>query len=93
MIANMKSPDVPGDPIWPTLKAEVRRHVLATCQKFDWDLVLVSRALGVSLKTVYNHLNRYKKQGIVTHGPPPKYWSLTSPGDSKKAVSTQHLLR
>lgn len=48
-----------------SLATVVRRHVLAACVHHGWKLPLVAASLGVSLKTVYNHLSRYEREGHV----------------------------
>ena len=41
------------------------KHLLATCERFNWARRDVALALGVSVKTVYNWLNRCEELGML----------------------------
>ena len=52
--------------LWPIVGkktlAEIEREVVeATLQAFLWDKRRAASALGISLKTLYNKLNSYKR--------------------------------
>lgn len=56
-------PEINDDP--RPLADIVREYVIAVCEFTNWNLVLAARVLGVTLKTVYNHLHRYAAQGYL----------------------------
>jgi DNA-binding NtrC family response regulator len=39
-----------------------RRHILSTLANFEGDKKKTAAALGISLKTLYNRLNKYDKK-------------------------------
>jgi transposase len=56
-------PETTDEP--PPLDVVVRLHVLAVCEACNWNLAVAAVRLGVSTKTVYNHLHRYLDEGHV----------------------------
>lgn len=44
---------------YPTLREVQRRHVENTIRHFNGDKKTAAKALGISLKTLYNHLAKY----------------------------------
>lgn len=57
----------PPDP-FPTLDEAIRSHVLAALTRTGGNKQQAAKLLGVSLKTVYNHLNRMESQGCPAPG-------------------------
>ncbi len=78
-------PETHPEPVgehWPTIEEVVRNHLLATLDRHGWNLTLAAGALGVSLKTVYNRLNKYEAQGFVVHEGKYGWRRTTCPTDS-----------
>ena len=50
---------------WPTMEEVQLKHLLATCERLNWSRRDVALALGVSVKTVYNWLNRCEELGML----------------------------
>jgi transposase len=69
-------PEITDDP--PTLAVVVREYILAICERCNWNINLAARVLDVSVKTIYNHLNRYEQAGLVEHL--PKAWKRRKAG-------------
>ncbi|WP_167854711.1 sigma-54-dependent transcriptional regulator [Mangrovimicrobium sediminis] len=54
--------DVVEIPVGTSLADSEREIILATLDKFDGDKSAAAEALGISLKTLYNRLNRYESE-------------------------------
>jgi transposase len=71
----------------PTLDDVIRFYVLCVCEGCEWNLVHVSRVLGVSYKAVYNWMHKYEKQGFlervaVKPGSKKTVWKLKAQRDA-----------
>jgi DNA-binding NtrC family response regulator len=50
----------------PTLDQVERRHILATLKHNKNDRATTARVLGISPKTLYNKLQEYRRQGLIS---------------------------
>ena len=53
-------------PLGTPLEDVIRSHTLATLEHFEGNKTQTAEALGVSLKTLYNRLNRYRDDDGAT---------------------------
>ena len=58
----------------------VRAHILRVCVWLNWNIPSVAESLGVSVKTVYNRLHWYERDGFVVKKSRSE-WGLTTAGD------------
>lgn len=71
-------PDLKDQP--PTLDDVVRLYVICICLRCNWNLARVARVLGVAVKTVYNHMNRYEAEWYLEKNMKGKGWKLKLKG-------------
>lgn len=71
-------PEITDDPL--PIDDMIRHHTLATCERCGWNLANAATLLRVSLKTLYNWLNRYEVEGHIMKNMNGKGWKLKSKG-------------
>lgn len=56
-------PSITEDP--PTLDDVIRLYVIGVCVACNWNLDRTARVLDVSVKSVYNWLHKYQREGFL----------------------------